>query len=106
MIFKFYFSFVIKLADIVSKNIPNVCWESKKGNSLHIPVDGVPYLHVNTRQCNYYQGKDKIVKIKENHRAKNLILLKYTASHIENQKKNLRRRILTLKLKNQNQWDS
>ena len=70
MIFKFYFSFVIKLADIVSKNIPNVCWESKKGNSLHIPFDGVPYLHLNTRQYNCHQGKDKNVKIKENHRAK------------------------------------
>ena len=80
MIFKFYFSFVIKLADFVSKNIPSVCWESKKGNSLHIPVDGVPYLHLNTRQYNGHQGKDKNVKIKENHLPKNSILLKYTAS--------------------------
>ena len=80
MTFKFYFLFVIKLADIISKNIPNVCWESKKGNSLPVPVDGVPYLHLNKRQYNYHQGKDKNVKIKENHCAKNLMLLKYTAS--------------------------
>ena len=42
----------------------------KKGCSLHIPFDGVPYLHLNTRQYNCHQGKDKNVKIKENHRAK------------------------------------
>ena len=63
MIYKFYFSFAVKLEDIVSKNIPNVCWESKKGNSLHIPFNGVPYLHLNTRQYNCHQGKDKNVKI-------------------------------------------
>ena len=44
--------------------------ECKKGNSQHIPIDGVPYLHLNTRQYNCHQGKDKNVKIKENHRAK------------------------------------
>ena len=70
MILKFYFSFVVKLEDIVSKNIPNVCWESKKGNSLPIPFDGVLYLHLNTRQYNCHRGKDKNVKIKENNRAK------------------------------------
>ena len=70
MIFKLYISFVVKLADIVSKNITNVCWESKNANSLHILFDGVPYLHLNTRQYNCHQGKDKNVKIKENHCAK------------------------------------
>lgn len=30
MIFKFYFSLVVKLADVVSKSIPKVCRESKK----------------------------------------------------------------------------
>ena len=70
MIFKFYFSSVVKLADIVSKYIPKVCWEFKKGNSIHIPFDGVPYLHLNTRQYNCHQGNDKNVKYKENHRAK------------------------------------
>ena len=70
MIFNFFFSFVVELADIASKSIPNVCWESKKRNSLHIPFDGVPYVHFNTRQYNCHQGKDKNVKITENQRAK------------------------------------
>ena len=65
MIFKFYFSFVIKLADIVSKNIPNVCWESKKGNSLHIPFNGVPYLHLNRRNITAIKGKTKTSKLKK-----------------------------------------
>ena len=39
----------------------------QKGNSQHVPFDGVPYLHLNTRQYNCHQGKDKI---KENYRAK------------------------------------
>ena len=73
MILKFYFSFVVRLANIISKSMPNACWESEKGNSLNIPFHGVSYFHLNTRQYNCHQWEDKNIKIKDNHRAQKTI---------------------------------
>lgn len=42
----------------------------QKGNCLDITFDGVSYRHVNIRQYNGHEEKDKNVKIKENRHAK------------------------------------
>ena len=55
--------------------LPQVCWRNgRKGDLMHIPFDGVPFVLLSTREYQCHQGKDKIVskKIKfiENQRQK------------------------------------
>ena len=47
--------------------LPQVCWENgRKGELMHIPLDGVPFVLLSTREYQCHQGKDKDVSKKLN----------------------------------------
>ena len=40
--------------------LPQVCWENRpKVDLMHIPVNGMPFILLSTREFQYYQGTDK-----------------------------------------------
>ena len=72
------FSLILEnLVDYLLKEskLPQVCWENgRKGDLMHIPFDGVPFVLLSTREYQCHQGKDKNVskkmKYRENQRQK------------------------------------
>ena len=66
------FSLILEnLVDYLLKEskLPQVCWENgRKGNLMHIPFDGVPFVLLSTREYQCHQGKDKNVSKKMKYR--------------------------------------
>ena len=64
------FSLILEnLVDYLLKEskLPRVCWEDgRKGEMMHIPFDGVPFILLSMREYQFYQGKDKNVSKKLN----------------------------------------
>ena len=60
------FSLILEnLVDYLLKEskLPQVCWENgRKGDLMHIPFDGVPFVLLSTREYQCHQGKDRRFK--------------------------------------------